>query len=250
MHAPEALPLIMPNWPAPETVRACATTRLGGCGTGGYATFNLAAHVGDDPVNVQRNRALLRDALALPAEPTWLQQHHGVRVIDAAATPAEPSADGVFTTRTDRVCAVLTADCVPLLLCDRAGTRVAALHGGWRGLLDGIVANGIAALGVPPTELLAWIGPAIGAANYPVQDDLRQRFLAADPANDRFFASVEGRLNFDLAGYCAVRLAACGVQSIYRSDRCVYREAETFFSYRREPITGRMATLIWLRRNP
>ena len=167
-------------------------------------------------------------------------------MIDAAATPVKSTADGAFTTQPDCVCAVLTADCVPILLCDRAGTRVAALHGGWRGLLGGIIDAGVAALGVAPAELMAWLGPAIGAASYTVRDDLRQTFIAADAANARFFATVSGDLSFDLSSYCAARLAASGVSSIHRSDRCTYREPEQFFSYRRAAVTGRMATLIWL----
>lgn len=246
IRQPLPLPLLVPDWPAPHQVRACTTTRIGGCSTGPYHALNLAEHVADDAATVERNRELLRHSLSLPAVPIWLRQEHGTRVIDAAAATAERGADGSFTTQPGFICAVLTADCVPILLCDRAGTRVAALHGGWRGLLDGIIAQGVAALEVVPASLLAWIGPAIGAAAYFVQEDLRQHFIAADAGNQRFFAARAGRLTFDLTGYCAARLAACGVTSIHQSGRCTYSEPETFYSYRREPITGRMATLIWL----
>ena len=159
---------VLPEWPARETIGALTTTRRGGHSPGPYGGFNLALHVGDDPEAVLANRGALVSRLGLPRSPRWLHQVHGARVIDAADAGADPEADGAWTSVPGVACAVLTADCLPILLCDRAGTRVAALHCGWRGIAKGVIAAGIAALAHPPEELLAWLGPAIGVGFYEV----------------------------------------------------------------------------------
>lgn len=247
MPRADALPVLMPDWPAPATVVAFTTTRRGGCSAGAYTSLNLADHVGDDPENVRRNRERLRTAFELPGDPVWLAQEHGTRVIDAATATAPIAADGAFVTRPGVVLAVLTADCVPILLCDTHGSRVAALHAGWRGLLDGIIANGVAALGGDPADLLAWIGPAISAERYPVRADMYQRFLSADPANERFFSGSGDHWTFDLGACCAARLRDCGVGAVHHSGRCTWAESQSFYSYRRDSVTGRMASVIWRR---
>ena len=157
---------ILPDWPAPKNIRAVVTTRMGGVSQFPYTSFNLATHVGDDPTVVHENRTRLRSALALPAEPLWLKQVHGVTVVDAAQGEGEPEADGAIAAQAGVVCAVLTADCLPVLLCNRQGTKVAALHAGWRGLAGGVIEAGVKALNVPAKDVLAWLGPAIGPGKF------------------------------------------------------------------------------------
>jgi len=177
---PSTPEFIFPDWPAPANVKALTTTRVGGLSRGPYASFNLGDHVDDDPDVVRRNRAWLREALALPAEPVWLKQVHGVTVVDAASADADTIADGAWTDRSGVVCAVLTADCLPVFLCNRQGTKVALLHAGWRGLAAGVIEAGLQALATPGAELLAWLGPAIGPDSYEVGDTVRDAFLTQD----------------------------------------------------------------------
>lgn len=166
--------LIAPDWPAPCWVRACSTTRMGGLSLAPYDSFNLAEHTGDDPAAVRANRSALYAALGIGVRPRWLEQQHGAHVIDPADADAGPQADGTCTSAQGVVCAVLTADCLPVLLCDRDGTRVAALHCGWRGIARGILSAGIAAMQRPPSGLLAWVGPAV----YEVGEEVREAFTA------------------------------------------------------------------------
>ncbi len=235
-----------PEWPAPANVRAWVTERAGGVGTGGYATLNLATHVGDDPRHVAANRARLRTALALPAEPAWLEQVHGTNVLDLDGDGLA-AADGAVTGRTGTVCAVLTADCLPVLLCDRRGRRAGVAHAGWRGLLHGVLPAAVRRLGVPAEDVLAWLGPAIGPAAYEVGRDVRDAYLAASPgAAARFAANDRGRWQADLYGLARDSLAAAGVREVHGGGFCTFGERERFFSHRREAPCGRMATLIWL----
>ncbi len=238
--------LLRPDWPAPPQVHACTTTRAGGVSVGPYATLNLAGHVGDDPVAVAENRARLRRALALPAEPRWLNQVHGVAVADAASR-CECDADASVATAPGTVCVVMTADCLPLLLCDRTGTRVAAVHAGWRGLLNGVIEAAVARLGAAPGELLVWLGPAIGPQAFEVGEEVRSAFLAGDGAAAAAFApSPQGRWLADIYALARRRLARLGIDAVYGGGLCTYSDAERFYSYRREHVTGRMASLIWL----
>lgn len=232
-----------PAWPAPPNVRAWVTERGG---AGRYGTLNLATHVGDDAAAVAANRAALRAALRLPAEPSWLEQVHGTRVLDLDRE-APGAADGAVTERTGTVCAVLTADCLPVLLCDRAGTRVGVAHAGWRGLLDGVLPAAVAALRRPPRELVAWLGPAIGPAAYEVGAEVRDAFVARNAAAERHFApNARGRWQADLYGLARDALAAAGVPAVHGGGFCTFTEAARFFSHRREAPCGRMATLAWL----
>jgi YfiH family protein len=241
------LQFIAPDWPAPANVRAAVTTRVGGVSHAPYDTFNLATHVGDDPAAVRANRAHLRAALALPAEPLWLKQVHGVAVVDAARAGTEPEADGAFATQPGAVCAVLTADCLPVLLCNRAGTKVAALHAGWRGLAGGVMEAGVKAMGVAGSELLAWLGPAIGPEEFEVGPAVRTAFIQHDAqAAQAFRAAREGKFLADIYQLARQRLQRLGVAAVYGGGFCTVTEGARFFSYRRDGATGRMAALIWL----
>lgn len=239
--------LILPDWPAPANVRAVVTTRTGGVSRAPYDTFNLAAHVGDDLRAVANNRARLRNALQLPAEPLWLRQVHGVQVVDATQARDEPEADGSFATGPGSVCAVLTADCLPVLLCNRAGKKVAALHAGWRGLSKGIIESGVVALQTPGAELLAWLGPAIGPTSFEVGAEVQAAFTAHDPAAAAAFRPHrDGKYLADIHALARQRLASLGVTDVYGGELCSVTDRERFYSYRRDGVTGRMATLVWL----
>jgi len=242
-----SVPGFAPDWPAPPNVRAWVTERGS---SARYGTLNLALHVGDDADSVHANRARLRAALQLPSEPRWLEQVHGNRVLDLDHESPAP-ADGAVTTRAGVVCAVLTADCLPVLLCDRAGRRVGVAHAGWRGLRDGVLPAAVAALGADPGQLVAWLGPAIGQAAYEVGADVRDAFVAASPAASRRFASnPRGRWQADLYGLARDALAGAGVLSVHGGGFCTSTEADRFFSHRREAPCGRMAALVWLESAP
>jgi YfiH family protein len=238
---------ITPDWPAPPRVRAVSTLRTGGSSRGPFSALNLAAHVGDDPAAVAANRRQLVRALDLPAEPAWLDQVHGCGVVDAALCGGAAEADAAFAAGPNVVCAVLTADCLPVLLCDRSGTRVAVAHAGWRGLAGGVVETAVDALARPGDDLLAWLGPAIGFAAFEVGEEVQAAFVDQDPAAAAAFRpSPAGRWLADIYALARLRLAARGVTRVYGGGLCSYSDSERFFSYRREPRTGRMATLIWL----
>jgi polyphenol oxidase len=238
-----SVPGFAPDWPAPANVRAWVTERGG---PARYGTLNLATHVGDEAHTVAANRSRLRAALSLPTEPRWLEQVHGTRVLDLDRDD-QGAADGAVTGRPGTVCAVLTADCLPVLLCDRGGRRIGVAHAGWRGLLDGVLAAAVAALDVPPAELVAWLGPAIGQGAYEVGSEVRDAFVAGGwGAARRFAANARGRWQADLYGLARDALAATGVRAVHGGESCTFTEAERFFSHRREAPCGRMATLIWL----
>ncbi len=241
---------IEPNWSAPPRVRALCTTRDGGVSTGPFAGLNLADHVGDEPSLVAQNRALLRERLVLPAEPHWLRQVHGRAVADVAENPRDCRADAIIAAGPREVCAVLTADCLPLLLCDEAGTRVAAVHAGWRGLAEGVIEATIARLAVPPREILCWLGPAIGPQVFEVGAEVRARFLAQGGEDTKAafvpVAESESEWLANLYALARGRLHACGVDRVWGGGLCTYSDPERFFSYRRDKVTGRMASLIWI----
>jgi YfiH family protein len=248
--SPGPLRLIEPDWPAPPGVRAVATTRAGGCSTGAWAGLNLGDHVGDHPAAVAANRALLAATLTLPASPCWLRQVHGTRIVTAALSDLAPEADGSMTRLPGQVCAVLTADCLPVLLCDAAGRHVAAVHAGWRGLAAGILEQAVTALrAAGARELLAWLGPAISGPAYEVGAEVRDAFLASQPASATAFTPTRpGHWHLDLYTAARQRLTAAGVSAIYGGTRCTRGEPGNFYSHRRDHTTGRQATLIWLER--
>jgi hypothetical protein len=203
--------------------------------------------VGDDPGRVALNRARVREQLDLPAEPLWLRQVHGCEVAQASEGPAGCTADAAVARGPGQVCAVMTADCLPVLLCDRRGRAVAAVHAGWRGLAAGVVEEAVAALGTGPDQVLAWLGPAIGPDAFEVGPEVRDRFLASDREAAKAFRPGAGdRWLADLYTLARRRLDAVGVQAVYGGGFCTYSEADRFFSYRRDGSTGRMASLIWL----
>ncbi len=239
---------IEPDWPSPLPVRAFCTTRSGGVSVGAFASLNLADHVGDEPLCVANNRTLIRECLGLPAEPRWLQQIHGCSVADATATTANCRADAAIARRPGTVCAVLTADCLPLLLCDRAGTGVAAVHAGWRGLADGIVEAAVARFAVPPEEILCWLGPGIGPQAFEVGPEVRARFLeqGGEGTEAAFSSARSGKWLADLYALARERLQGCGVDRVWGGGLCTYSDPQRFFSYRRDGVTGRMASLIWI----
>ena len=239
---------ITPDWPAPEGVRGLATTRRGGFSEGRYSGFNLGMHVGDRPQHVMRNRRLLREALQLPGEPCWLEQRHGTQVIRLPAGSAGAlRADAAYTTARGIVCAVQTADCLPVLFCDRQASCVAVAHAGWRGLLDGVLEDTVHALPVPAPQLLCWLGPAIGPARFEISEALGERFADKAPGLAQAFApGRKGKCLADLYRIARSILAAQGVHAVSGGTHCTYTQREEFFSYRRDGTTGRMATLVWL----
>ena len=238
--------LIEPDWPAPSGVRAYATTRHGGISMPPWDSLNLGDHVGDDPLAVARNRLTLSRQLALPGSPQWLEQVHGARVNELSGGPVAEPADGSFSDKPGQVCEVLTADCLPILLCDRGGRAVAALHGGWRGLAAGVLEQGVACFvdaGIQPAELMAWLGPAIGAAAYEVDEPVRQAF---PDDGEAFTENPRGRWQLDLAGLARRRLAKAGVTASYGGQLCTFSDGKRFYSHRRDGNCGRQAALIWL----
>lgn len=243
MTMPEVL---VPDWPAPAGVRACMTTRRGGVSAGAYASLNLGAHVGDDAAAVAANRHRLRHALALPAEPAWLEQVHGTNV---ATLPrkAQAAADAAVTFAHGHVCAVLVADCLPVFLASRAGDRVGIAHAGWRGLAAGVVEATIRALDCEPASLVAWLGPSIGPGAFEVGGEVREAFVAGDPgAAAAFRPGRQDRFLADLPSLARRRLAAAGVAAVSGGDLCTHSDPARFYSYRRDGATGRMAALAWL----
>lgn len=236
---------LVPDWPAPRNVRALMTTRAGGVSVPPWDSLNLGIAVGDDPDAVRENRARLRTLL--PAEPRWLLQVHAARVVDAAEVVDLERADASHTDRPGIVCVVQTADCMPVLFTDRAGTRVAAAHAGWRGLAAGVLENTVAALGGDPAGLLAWLGPAIGPTAFEVGDEVRAAFVDVSPrAADAFVPHGDGKWLADLYALARQRLAAVGVGDVSGGGFCTVTDRARFFSHRRDRVSGRMAALVWI----
>lgn len=240
----EALAWLAADWPAPVTIQAGTTTRQGGLSNGAYASLNLAQHVGDDPAIVLQNRA----RLSTPTPPCWLEQVHSNQVVELTEPLTTPLvADAAFTRQPGIVCVVMTADCLPLLVTDRAGTTVAAIHAGWRGLLNGIIENTLTAMVLPAQELLIWLGPAIGATAYEVGDEVRDSFIQQHAHSAAAFQPTRpGHWLMNIYQLARLRLQQYGVEAIYGGQECTYTDAQRFYSYRRDGVTGRMASLIWI----
>lgn len=245
------LPLIHPDWPAPLNIRAVCSTRAGGKSSPPWDSLNLGDHVGDAPGRVLENRRVLADACGLPAAAFgWLNQVHGVEVVRLSSRGVSglPEADGSFTREPGHACAILTADCLPVIVCDYQGKVVAAAHAGWRSLCGGILENLVAAMGLPGSELMAWLGPAIGPREFEVGPEVRAAFMAQDPRAGTAFRSYgarEGHFMADLSLLARQRLERLGVKKLYGGDFCTVTDSERFYSYRRDGQTGRMATVIW-----
>jgi len=240
---------IVADWPVPAHVHAGVTTRAGGVSLGGYSSLNLGDHVGDDPTAVAENRHRLAHSLRLPDDPKWLAQVHGTNLVRADEVAGHVEADGAWTAAAGSVCAVLTADCLPVLLCDRDGRQVAAVHAGWRGLAAGVLQEAVATFtrnGIAAGQLFAWMGPAVSARNYEVDAAVYEAMCSPASAAVECFNPVrDGHWLCDLYALARFVLKAEGVQSFFGSEYCTYEQGE-FFSYRREPICGRQASLIWL----
>jgi hypothetical protein len=253
----DTVAVLRPDWPVLPRVGAAVSLRCGGVSAAPFASLNLAAHVGDDPAAVAQNRRRLCAQLALPAEPLWLSQVHGTCVMDADQVSADhsgseppPQADAAVTRQAGRVLAVLVADCLPVLFARRDGGAVALAHAGWRGLAAGVLEATVAALDCPGQELYAWLGPAIGPAHFEVGEEVRAAFCLHEArAAGAFERNRHGRWQCDLHQLARQRLAALGVQSVHGEGRCSYALTQSFYSYRRDGITGRMAALIWLHRD-
>jgi YfiH family protein len=235
----------IPDWPMPANVRSLQTTRRGGVSRAPYDSLNLGDHVGDNPLAVAQNRQRLNRLM--PSEPVWLEQVHGTQVVNADLASCKLRGDASVAHRPGSVCVVMTADCLPVLLCDEAGTVVGAAHAGWRGLCDGVIEATIAAMNTPAAKLLAWLGPAISQPAFEVGAEVRAAFIAKDAqAVSAFVPGVDGKWQADIYQLARLRLQALGVTQIYGGQHCTFHEAARFFSYRRDGVTGRMGTFIWL----
>jgi polyphenol oxidase len=247
---------LVPDWPAPANIHAATTLRTGGVSQGPYASLNPAAHVSDDTERVRQNRQLIREMLALPAEPVWLDQIHSNRAVKATKAASLQQADASYTDESGVVCAVMTADCLPLLVCSTDGEQVAAIHAGWRGLLAGVISSTINEMQIPPNsplcnrgargDLLVWLGPAIGPDCFEVGAEVRDAFLEKSAAfNNAFKKRRDNKWLADIYQLARVELSALGITDVYGGNNCTFTEHERFYSYRRDAQSGRMATLIW-----
>lgn len=240
-------PLILPDWPLPAGVKACSTTRHGGVSLPPYDSLNLGTHVGDEERAVADNRRRLVAGASLPQMPVWLEQVHGTRVVRLdGQTPTDLQADAVYSNVPGQVCAVMTADCLPVLFYSQAGDEVAAAHAGWRGLCNGVLEQTLAAFAAQPGSISAWLGPAIGPQQFEVGPEVRAAFIAVDAVAAAAFTPQGDKFLADIYLLARQRLQRAGIHSIYGGDRCTVSEISHFFSYRRDGITGRLASLIWL----
>ena len=239
---------IKPIWPAPENITCISTTRSGGFSKGNYSSLNLSNRVDDNEQHVKKNRQMLREQLKLKNAPNWLDQQHGTDVIQLTSSKNLTfQADAAFTTELNTVCVVLTADCLPILFCDREGKYVAAAHAGWRGLFNGVIENTINALPVSKNQILCWLGPAIGPNKFEVGEDLEQAFIRKNNSHkEAFRQSSTGKCLADIYQLARNILINLDVINIYGGGCCTYTEHERFYSYRRDGKTGRMATMIWI----
>lgn len=240
---------IVPDWPAPATIRACTTVRhphsAGALSAPPFDGLNLGDHVGDDPEQVRQNREWLQSALNLPSEPVWLKQVHGNHTVNIAHTGQGAEADAAVAFA-QGACLVMTADCLPVLLCDQKGRGIAAVHAGWRGLASGVLENAVAALGCRHQEVMAWLGPAIGPQAFEVGDDVVEAFVSQQSAAEECFTQTDDtHWLADIYALARLRLHALGITAIYGGEYCTYSQPELFYSYRRDGQTGRMASLIW-----
>jgi len=239
--------LILPDWPLPAGVKACSTTRGGGISLPPYDSLNLGTHVGDVASAVESNRERLMGGASLPQMPLWLEQVHGTRVVRLdGQTPTDLCADAVYSNVPGQVCAVMTADCLPVLFCSHAGDEIAAARAGWRGLCNGVLEQTLAAFTAEPGHISAWLGPAIGPQQSEVGPEVRAAFIAVDSVSAAAFTPHGDKFLADIYLLARQRLQRAGVKLIYGGDRCTVSEISHFFSYRRDGITGRMASLIWL----
>lgn len=237
------------DWPAPPGVHVISTFRGNpslGVSQGPWASLNLGDHVGDDPAAVAENRGRLRKAAGLASEPKWLAQVHGTRVADLDSAELAGPADAALTRRDGVACAILTADCLPIVFATESGDAVAAAHAGWRGLAAGVIESTVRSLAAPPESLLAWLGPAISIEHFEVGSEVREAFVRRDlRAGGAFQVNARGRFMADLGVLARLQLQSLGVERVYGGGECTYARTDRYFSYRRDGPTGRQATLIW-----
>ncbi|WON76370.1 purine nucleoside phosphorylase YfiH [Serratia sp. UGAL515B_01] len=239
--------LILPDWPLPAGIKAYSTTRHGGVSLPPYDSFNLGAHVGDDAQAVERNRQLLVEKAGLPKMPVWLEQVHGTKVLTLdGQIPTDLRADAVYTNVSGLVCAVMTADCLPVLFASQTGDEVAAAHAGWRGLSNGVLENTVARFTAAPDKITAWLGPAIGPHQFEVGAEVRDAFIIADTTADDAFIPHGEKFLSDIYLLARQRLQRAGISAIYGGEHCTVTQMSHFFSYRRDGLTGRLASLIWV----
>lgn len=239
--------LIVPEWAMPKGVAACSSTRIGGVSEGAWESLNLGAHCGDNLDHVEENRQRMFAAGQLPSKPVWLEQVHGCDVLKLTGEPyASKRADASYSNTPGTVCAVMTADCLPVLFCNTAGTEVAAAHAGWRGLCAGVLEETVACFADSADNIVAWLGPAIGPQAFEVGPEVRAAFMEKDPQAERAFHPAGDKFMADIYLLARQRLMNAGVNQIYGGDRCTFTETGDFFSYRRDKTTGRMASFIWL----
>jgi len=241
--------VLVPDWPEPERVKALVTTRLGGVSLGGFASLNLGTHVNDERDSVAQNRLTLANHTGLAASRfAWLDQVHGLAIITAEAGGQVVQADGSDTTENNLACVVMTADCLPVLFCDQAGTKVSAVHAGWRGLAGGILQKAVQRF-ADPSKVMAWLGPAISQAHFEVGNDVYQAFIANNAQNHSAFTASEdpNKWMADIYQLARLQLKSAGVDQIYGGQYCTYADEKHFYSYRRDGVeSGRMASLVWL----
>jgi polyphenol oxidase len=241
------LELLTPEWPAPAQIQAVSTTRAGGLSPAPYASLNVGLGSGDSHTNVLANRATLAQAAKLPAAPRWLSQVHGRDCVDAANAADGAQADASVAFARGQVCAIMTADCLPILLCDFSGTRIGAAHAGWRGLAQGVIEATVRRLDTQPDQLMAWLGPCISAAAYEVGSEVFDTFVSHHGADAAYFSATRpGHWHADLHGLARARLARLSVTAVFASPLCTAGDSQRFFSYRRDGVTGRMVSLIWI----
>ena len=242
------LTIRLPDWHVPDSVRALSTCRNGGVSIGDFKSFNLAHHVGDDAESVKQNRAILVRDWLLPTEPHWLNQTHSTHVIEITDKTLEHDADASWTEQPEKVCAVMTADCLPLLVYNPVEHRVAAIHAGWRGLLNGVIENTLDAMTTNPAASFVWLGPAIGPSVFEVGPEVVEAFTALDSAAEICFTRSENQGKFlaDIYALARQRLQKFDITNITGGNSCTYLEENRYFSYRRDNRTGRMASLVWL----
>lgn len=234
------------DWPAPANIRALTTTRKGGVSQGAYSSLNLADHVDDNPEHVKKNRQIVSESLNI-REPVWLKQVHGISVADASTARHQAEADAIFSNQTDSVCAVLTADCLPLLFCNQQATKVAAAHAGWRGLANGVIESTVDALQENPENLMVWLGPAIGPSCFEVGVDVVDAFVSQDADASRAFLKTDAKHYLaDIYQLARLRLKRLGIEKVYGGGLCTFSDDERFYSYRKNKVSGRMASMIWI----
>ncbi|WP_318414230.1 peptidoglycan editing factor PgeF [Photobacterium leiognathi] len=238
---------IIPNWPAPKSVKAISTTRSGGVSVAPYHELNLGLHVGDNESDVKQNRERLKQHCELVESPAWLNQIHSADVIELdVALSSVPDADGSFTRTPGLACAIMTADCLPVLFCNKQGTEVAAVHAGWRGLASGVIENVVDKFDCTPDNIMAWLGPAIGPNAFEVGGEVREQFIAVDANAELAFKPHGDKWLADLYLLAKQRLQRLGITEVYGGEYCTFSDEQQFYSYRRQSITGRQASLVWL----